>query len=45
MARLLARMTDLGGFVDWEAIRRFAGAAPAPIFYLACRPAMVETMK
>ena len=43
--RLLARMTGLEGFVDGDAVRRFAGDAPAPIYYLAGPPAMVDAMK
>jgi ferredoxin-NADP reductase len=43
--RLLARMTGLEGFLDGDAIRRFAGDAPAPIYYLAGPPAMVDAMK
>jgi ferredoxin-NADP reductase len=43
--RLLARMTDLDGFVDEAAIKRFVGDAAAPIYYLAGPPAMVEAMK
>jgi ferredoxin-NADP reductase len=43
--RLLARMTDLDGFIDGDAIRRFAGDAPAPVYYLAGPPAMVDAMK
>jgi ferredoxin-NADP reductase len=43
--RLLARMTDLDGFVDAAAIQRFVGDARAPIYYLAGPPAMVEAMK
>jgi ferredoxin-NADP reductase len=43
--RMLARMTDREGFVDGEAISRFAAAAPAPIYYLAGPPAMVNAMK
>jgi ferredoxin-NADP reductase len=43
--RLLARMTELDGFVDADAIRRFAGDAPAPIYYLAGPPGMVDAMK
>ena len=43
--RLLARMTEREGFVDGDAIRRFAGDAPAPICYLAGPPAMVDAMK
>ena len=43
--RLLARMTDLDGFVDEATIKRFVGHAPAPVYYLAGPPAMVEAMK
>jgi len=43
--RLLARMTDLDGFVDEKAIKRFVRDAAAPIYYLAGPPAMVEAMK
>jgi ferredoxin-NADP reductase len=43
--RLLTRMTDAEGFVDEGAIKRFAGDAPAPVYYLAGPPAMVEAMK
>ena len=43
--RLLARMTDLDGFVDEATIKGFVGGAPAPIYYLAGPPAMVEVMK
>jgi ferredoxin-NADP reductase len=43
--RLLARMTDTQGFVDADAIRGFAGAAAAPLYYLAGPPAMVDAMQ
>jgi len=43
--RLLARMTDLDGFIDEAAVKRFVGDAPAPIYYLAGPPAMVQAMK
>ena len=43
--RLLARMTDLDGFVDEATIKRFVGDAAAPVYYLAGPPAMVEAMK
>jgi len=43
--RLMARMTDLDGFVDEAAIKRFVADAPAPVYYLAGPPAMVEAMK
>ena len=43
--RLLARMTEQDGFVDQAAIQHFVGNAPAPVYYLAGPPAMVEAMK
>jgi len=44
--RLVATMTEEGGgFVDAAMIRRVAEALPAPIFYVAGPPAMVEAMK
>ena len=43
--RLLARMTDLDGFVDEATIKRFVSDAPVPVYYLAGPPAMVEAMK
>jgi len=43
--RLLARMTDLDGFVDEATIKRFVADAPAPVYYLAGPPAMVQAMK
>lgn len=43
--RLLARMTEQEGFIDGDTIRRFVGDAPAPIYYLAGPPAMVDAMK
>jgi ferredoxin-NADP reductase len=43
--RLLARMTDAEGFVDAPTLRRFAADAPAPVYYLAGPPAMVNAMK
>lgn len=43
--RLLARMTDAEGFVDEATIRRFVGDLPAPMYYLAGPPAMVNAMK
>jgi ferredoxin-NADP reductase len=43
--RLMARMTDAEGFVDQAALERFAADAPAPIYYLAGPPAMVNAMK
>ena len=43
--RLLAKMTDQEGFVDEATIKRFVGDAPAPVYYLAGPPAMVEAMK
>jgi ferredoxin-NADP reductase len=43
--RLLARMTDAEGFLDEEALRHFTREAPAPVYYLAGPPAMVQAMK
>lgn len=43
--RLLARMTDTEGFLDEEALTRFTRDAPAPVYYLAGPPAMVQAMK
>jgi ferredoxin-NADP reductase len=43
--RLLARMTDAEGFIDEEALTRFTRDAPAPVYYLAGPPAMVQAMK
>jgi len=43
--RLLAAMTDTDGMLDEETLKRFAGDAPAPVYYLAGPPAMVEAMK
>ena len=44
--RLVATMTEEGGgFVDAATIRRAAEGLPAPIFYVAGPPAMVEAMK
>ncbi len=43
--RLLARMTDAEGFVDEAALAQFTRGAPAPIYYLAGPPAMVQAMK
>jgi ferredoxin-NADP reductase len=43
--RLLARMTDAEGFVDAPTLGRFAADAPAPVYYLAGPPAMVNAMK
>ena len=43
--RLLALMTDTDGMLDEEKLERLAGAAAAPIYYLAGPPAMVEAMK
>ena len=34
-----------GGFVDADTIRRATEGLPAPIFYVAGPPAMVEAMK
>jgi ferredoxin-NADP reductase len=43
--RLLAAMTDAEGMVNEETLKRFAGDAGAPLYYLAGPPAMVEAMK
>jgi ferredoxin-NADP reductase len=43
--RLMARMTDAEGFVDEATVKRFAADAPAPVYYLAGPPAMVNAMK
>ena len=43
--RLLARMTDAEGFVDEAALAHFTRGAPAPVYYLAGPPAMVQAMK
>jgi ferredoxin-NADP reductase len=43
--RLLAPMTDAEGMLDEEKVKRFAGDAPAPVYYLAGPPAMVEAIK
>jgi ferredoxin-NADP reductase len=43
--RLLAPMTDTEGMLDEEKLKRFAGDAPSPVYYLAGPPAMVEAMK
>jgi ferredoxin-NADP reductase len=43
--RLLAAMTDTDGMLNEETLKRFVGAAPAPVYYLAGPPAMVEAMK
>jgi len=44
--RLVATLTEEGGgFVDAAMIRRAAEGLPAPIFYVAGPPAMVEAMK
>jgi ferredoxin-NADP reductase len=43
--RLLARMTEVDGFIDEEAIKRFVGEAAVPVYYLAGPPAMVDAMK
>jgi ferredoxin-NADP reductase len=42
---LLARMTDADGFIDEQTVKRFAGDAAAPVYYLAGPPAMVSAMK
>ena len=43
--RLLAPMTDTEGFLDEDKLKRFAGEAASPVYYLAGPPAMVEAMK
>lgn len=43
--RLLAPMTDAEGMLDEDKLKRFAGDAPSPVYYLAGPPAMVEAMK
>ena len=43
--RLLAPMTDAEGFLDADKLKRFAGEAASPVYYLAGPPAMVEAMK
>ena len=43
--RLLAPMTEAEGMLDEETLKRFAGGAPAPVYYLAGPPAMVQAMK
>ena len=43
--RLLAPMTDAEGMLDEEKLKRFAGEAATPVYYLAGPPAMVEAMK
>jgi ferredoxin-NADP reductase len=43
--RLLAPMTDAEGMLDDEKLKRFAGDASSPVYYLAGPPAMVEAMK
>ena len=43
--RLLARMTDAEGFIDEAALAQFTRGAPAPVYYLAGPPAMVQAMK
>jgi ferredoxin-NADP reductase len=43
--RLLAPMTDTEGMLDEDTLKRFAGDAAAPVYYLAGPPAMVEAMK
>jgi ferredoxin-NADP reductase len=42
---LLAVLTDTDGMLDEEKLRRFAGDAQRPVYYLAGPPAMVEAMK
>jgi ferredoxin-NADP reductase len=43
--RLLAAMTDTDGMINEETLKRFAGDAGAPVYYLAGPPAMVEAIK
>jgi ferredoxin-NADP reductase len=43
--RLLAVMTDGDGTLDEQKLKGFVGDAPAPVYYLAGPPAMVEAMK
>jgi ferredoxin-NADP reductase len=43
--RLLAAMTDTDGMLNEEKLKRFAGDAASPVYYLAGPPAMVEAMK
>jgi len=43
--RLLAPMSDVDGMLNEDALKRFVGAAAAPVYYLAGPPAMVEAMK
>jgi ferredoxin-NADP reductase len=43
--RLLAAMTDTDGMLNEEKLKRFAGEAASPVYYLAGPPAMVEAMK
>ena len=42
--RLLAAMTDVDGMINEETLKRFAGDAAAPVYYLAGPPAMVGAM-
>lgn len=43
--RLLARMTDVEGFIDEQIIKRCAAEAAAPVYYVAGPPAMVTALK
>jgi ferredoxin-NADP reductase len=43
--KLTARMTDAEGFIDEAAVKRCAGDATAPVYYLAGPPGMVGAMK
>ena len=42
--RLLARMTDLDGFIDEETVKGFTSSAESPLYYLAGPPAMADAM-
>ncbi len=43
--RLLAHMSDADGLLDEPAVKRFAGEAASPVYYLAGPPPMVAAMK
>jgi len=43
--RLHAQMSDAQGFLDAGTLKRLAGDAGAPVYYVAGPPAMVEAMK
>jgi ferredoxin-NADP reductase len=42
--RLHARMTDQDGFLDSATIKGLVGAAPAPVYYMAGPPPMVDAL-